>query len=161
MASGTEEPGTVSNVKEKEARYQAALRQAVEQALAPYGSGAAVIEETVQDAPDMWCLDVRPTAEGAAPVSITYLSGGDEIILSFGHTHMYMWDDDHVELAREVRDLLDAAFAGNFVEAGTHQDAFSRISTRSGMKGVGKMHLPWPWRLRRIRTYAPYGPPPS
>lgn len=155
------ESGTVSTVKEKEARYQAALRQAVEQALAPYGSEAAVIEETVQDTPGLWCLDVRPTAERAAPASITYLGGGDEIVLGFGHTHMYMWDDDHLDLAREVRDLLEAAFAANFVEAGPHQDAFSRISTRSGMKGVGKMHLPWPWRLRRTRTYAPYGARPS
>jgi hypothetical protein len=73
---------------------------------------------------------------------------------------MYMWDDDHQELAREVRDLLEAAFAANFVEAGPFPDAFSRISTRSGMKGVGKMHRPWPWRLRRTRTYAPYGPRP-
>ena len=154
------EPGTVSTVKEKEARYQAALRQAAEQALAPYGSEAAVIEETVQDAPDLWCLDVRPTAASAAPASITYLGGGDEIVLGFGHTHMYMWDDDYLELAREVRDLLEAAFAGDVVEAGPYQDSFSRISTRSGMKGVGKLHLPWPWRLRRTRTYAPYGPRP-
>ncbi len=153
--------GFVPPVEEKETRYQAALRQAVEEALATYGPQAAVIEETVPDTPGLWCLEVQPTAEGAAPASIAYLGGADEIVVGFGRTHMYMWNDDHHQLAREVRDLLEAVFAAKFVEAGAEQDAYSIVSTRSGMKGVGKMHLPWPWRLRRTQTYSPYGPPPN
>ena len=148
-------------MEQKEARYRAALRQAVEETLTPYGPQAAVIEETVPDTPGLWCLEVRPTAEGAAPASIAYLGGADEIVVGFGRTHVYLSDDDHHLLAREVRDLLEAVFAAKFVEAGACQDGYSKVSTRSGMKGVGKMHLAWPWRFWRTRTYSPYGPPPS
>ena len=109
--------------------------------------------------PGLVVLEVRPTAEGAAPASIAYLGGADEVVVGFGRTHVYMWDDDHHLLAWEVRDLLEAVFTAKFVEAGADQDGYSKVSTRSGMKGVGKMHLPWPWRFRRTRTYSPYGPP--
>ena len=52
--------------------------------------------------------------------------------------------------------LFAAVFAGRFIEAGRHGDAFAKLSTTQGEISVGAIHLPIPWRLRRTRTYTPY-----
>ncbi len=79
-------------------------------------------------------------------------------MLGFGGTHVYMWDDEPDELAKQVELLFSAVFSGHFVEAGPRKDAFAIVDTAAGPMSVGRMHLPWPWRLRRTRRYAAYSP---
>jgi hypothetical protein len=77
---------------------------------------------------------VHPTRPGAAQASVVCVDPG-EIILGFGGTHVYMWDDDPHELARQVEELLTAVFAGRFIEAGPRKDAFARVNTADGAPG--------------------------
>lgn len=137
--------------------YHRALRMAVDNALAPHGRGAASLHEE-RGGPIVWSLDITPTRDGAAKSYVTHI-GGDEIVLGFGGTHVYMWHDNPEELARQVELLLTGIFNGSFVEAGPRKDAFALVETTEGQVGVGRMHMPWPWRLRRTRRYAPYSPP--
>ena len=146
---------TIGGVDEtRDERYHAALRDAVRRALAPHGPNVARLQE-LRGGPISWSLDVTPTRSGAAKSYVTHI-GGDEIVLGFGRTHVYMWDDDPQELARQVEVLLTAVFAGRFLEAGPRKDAFARVDTEDGPRTVGRMSLPLPWRLRRTRRYAAY-----
>ena len=134
--------------------YARALRTAVDNALAPHGEGAANLQEAWGESV-VWSVDITPTRPRAAHAYVTHI-GGDEIVLGFGRTHVYMWDDDPGELARQVEGLLTPVFAGRFVEAGPRKDAFARVETADGGLTVGRISLPLPWRLRRTRCYAAY-----
>lgn len=136
--------------------HRAALRRAVRWALSAHSEESATVEEGVNaNDPHMWGLHVTPRAPGAAAVYIAY-GGGDEVTLGFGETHVYIWDDDPEALADEVQEILEAVFAGRFIEAGPKGDSMAKLATSSGQVRVGFIRLPVPWRLRRTRTYAPY-----
>jgi hypothetical protein len=137
-----------------ESAYEDALRTAVHEAVAPY-SGAAAVDEGWSEGGAIWGMDITPSNSGAAAVFVTY-HGGDTAGVGFGKTEVELWDDDPLALAEYVRRFLEAAFAGRFVEAGIG-DAFARVTFADGTRAsVGRVHLPWPWRLRRTRTYEPY-----
>lgn len=136
--------------------YRVALRTAVHEALDGHPEDAATVNEGVDADAGIWGIEITPAASGAATGHIAY-GGGDEVAVRFGETHVYMWNDDPRSLADEVRDLLAAVFAGQFVEAGKRGDSFARVATPDGTTThVGAMHLPLPWRMRRRRTYKPY-----
>ena len=41
----------------------------------------------------MWGMEVEPADPAAASVYVTS-TGGDEVVVGFGQTHVYIWDDD-------------------------------------------------------------------
>jgi hypothetical protein len=141
-------------VEARESEYYDALQSAVREALAPHGPGAASLREEVGGSIS-WSLDITPVRPGAARAYLTHI-GGDEIVLGFGGTHVYMWDDDPQDLARQVELLLTAVFHGRFVEGGPRKDAFAKVETSGGPMSVGRISLPLPWRFRRKRRYASY-----
>lgn len=147
---------TVSDSLPRREPHRQALRRAVAAVLAVFPSGSATTEAgSHPEHPYMWHLEITPAAPGAAAAYVAY-GGGDEVTLGFGETHVYLWDADPDQLADDVRTILEAVFAGRFVEAGRVGDAFAKVSTRHGDRVLGAAHLPVPWRLRRTRTYAPY-----
>lgn len=131
------------------------MREAVAAALAQYPSDAAAVTEGRNDADaSVWGIEVLPARAGAAAAYITF-AGGDEVVVGFGKTHAYLWDDDPSRLADEVRLLLTAVFRGDFEEVGDG-DGFARVYLPNGeVMRLGAMHLPLPWRIRRRRQYQP------
>lgn len=125
-------------------------------ALAGHPAESARVEEGRNDPhADIWSLTVHPKRAGAATASVTFV-GGDEVVLGFGETHAYMWDDNPESLAEEVRQVLTAIFAGRFQEAGMRNDGRVKVLLDDGRvwRG-GSMGLPVPWKLRRVRRYLP------
>lgn len=136
--------------------YEDALRAGVFAALAGHPADSASLEEERNDSQaDIWSLTIHPARVGAATASVTF-AGGDEVVLGFGETHAYMWDDDPNSLAEEVRQVLTAVFAGHFEEVGMRNDARVRVMLDDGRvwRG-GSMGLPVTWTLRRVRKYLP------
>lgn len=131
--------------------YEDALRRAVLTALADYPVDAASVTE---ERSTVWGMEVQPNNRSAASAYVTF-TGGDEVVVGFGQTHAYIWDDEPAGLGDYTGAILAAVFAGDFEEAGVGE-AFARVRLRDGTTvRVGKMHLPLPWRLRRRRRYAP------
>jgi hypothetical protein len=89
-------------------------------------------------------LTIHPARPGAATASVTFV-GGDEVVLGFGETYAYMWDEDPDSLAEEVRQVLTAVFAGHFQEVGMRNDARVRVLLDDGRvwRG-GSIGLPVP-----------------
>ena len=141
-------------VEARESEYYDALQSAVRAALAPHGPGAASLREEFGGSIS-WSLEITPTRPGAAHAYLTHI-GGDEIVLGFGGTHVYMWDDDPQELARQVELLLTAVLEGRFVEGGPRKDAVAKVDTTAGPMSVGRISLPLPWRFRRKRRFTSY-----
>lgn len=139
--------------------YRDALRAAVLTALSTHPSGSAVVDEGEHDRlPDIWSIEVTPRMDGAARASVTL--AGDEVILAFGETHVYMWDDDPERLADEVHQVLLAVFAGRFEEVGKPGDSRARVTLADGTiwRG-GAIGLPFPWKARSVRRYLPLSSP--
>lgn len=137
------------------AAYEDALRRAVTSALAKYPAKAASVTERRNDGDEaVWGMEVRPAEPAAASVYVTF-AGGDEVVVGFGQTHAYIWDDDPVALGVYVGSILASVFEGDFEEGG-FGDAFAKVYLADGTTvRLGRMHLPLPWRLRRKRRYAP------
>ena len=137
------------------ALYEDALRRAVLAALANHPAEAATVTEGRNERESaMWGMEIETADPAAASVYVTF-TGGDEVVVGFGQTHAYIWDDDPTALAEYLRAVLDAVFAGDFEEAGSG-DAFARVHLHDGTTvRLGNMHLPLPWRVRRTRRYAP------
>ncbi len=51
--------------------------------------------------------------------------------------------------------MVDAVFAGAIEESGWH-GGFARIRTKDGLVLAGAVHLPVPWRLRKVGRYESY-----
>ncbi len=138
------------------AAYEDALRRSVHAALATYPPRAATVTEGRNERDStVWGMEVEPANPSAASVYVTF-AGGDEVVVGFGKTHAYFWNDDPPALAEYVGSVLAAVFAGNFEEAGLG-NVFARVRLHDGTTArVGAMHLPLPWRLRRKRRYAPF-----
>jgi hypothetical protein len=143
------------------AEYEHALVGAARRALSQYAPEAAALTHGRDSATGIWSFDITPTDQRCAAVSCAYV-GDDEVTLTFGCTHVYVWDDDPAELSRIVQRYLDAVLAGRFVEAGSRDDAFARLTDETGAHWTaGRVALPLPWRWRRTRTYAAYESPRS
>jgi hypothetical protein len=143
------------------ARYEDALRRAVLAALAKHPTEAATFSEGRNERDSaVWGMEVEPADTAAASVYVTF-TGGDEVVVGFGQTHAYVWDDDPAALAEYVGAVLDAVFAGDFEEAGSG-DALARVHLHDGTTvRLGNMQLPLPWRVRRRRRYAPLSRQPE
>lgn len=140
---------------EPTSEQERALLTAVRAALLPYAAEGARVQTSRIDDDRVFQVSITPTNSQAAAVNVT-IARSDELVLTFGQTHVYLHTDDG-ELDEGLADMLDAIFAGRFDEAGQPGDGFARLRFRDGrMAAVGSVHLPLPWRLRRHRRYAAY-----
>jgi hypothetical protein len=89
----------------------------------------------------------------AANVSVG-CDGNHELLLSFGHTRLELWNTKRGRTPIEMLRLyLPAIFSGDFEEAGR----FARVNLPNGKTAsVGRMHLPLPWVRRRRHRYESY-----
>ena len=129
-----------------------AVLDLVREALLPYPDAAEVALEW-GDRAGMWFTQVRPRNSRAASLDIA-VEDDRTLSITVGKTWFEVFGDVQASLP-ELRDIVDAVFAGAVEESGW-QDGFARIRTKDGLVHVGAMHLPVPWRLRRVRRYEPY-----
>ena len=128
-----------------------AVRDLVREAL-PY-AGAAEVALAWGDRAGMWFTQVRPRNSRAASLDIAVEEG--TINITVGRTWFEVFGDVQKSLPY-LRELVDAVFAGAVEEAGRKESAFARIQTKDALVQVGAVHLPLPWRLRKVRRYEPY-----
>lgn len=129
---------------------------AVEGALAPHGADAATVTVD-RDVNGLWEVDVEPARPGAARLNVVggEADGDDEIVMTFGETHVYIWGTP-AEVADWVGRYAEAVFAGRFEEAGWGSDKRARIELASGdVRTVGSVGLPVGWHRTR-RRYGSY-----
>jgi hypothetical protein len=119
-------------------------------------TGAATLTHTWSEPARMWFVEVTPRNPSAAKLSVAF-DGDDLLNFVVGN----IWFE--VFPVRSVEDLVDAAeiaravFDGRVEESGFREDAFGRILLDDGPMGVGRVHLPWPWKARpSMRRYEPY-----
>jgi len=141
-------------------RGRSALRDAVANALRPYGRLAATTAEVCNCADQVWGIEITPVATNAAPAYVVHPDEGDEVIVGFGNTDVVLWNEDVDALAEQVRGLLDAVFAGRVVEVGTPARSRAKLTLAHGaVWNVGAVQFGLPWRRRQRRTYQPYTAP--
>lgn len=135
-----------------------AVVKAIHEALNQHPAGVADVK--VDGGPEDWLWQVRvlPRSPGAASFTVSLVQPtADEVILQFGSTHCYVFEENPAALASWVKRYCGAVAAGRFVDAGSNDDSFARVWDDDGTEWVcGSLHLPLPWRWRRTRSYAPY-----
>jgi len=129
-----------------------AVLDLVRQALLAY-PGAAEVAMIWGDRAGMWFTQVRPRNSRAASLDIA-VDDDRTLNLTVGRTWFEVFGEVQASLPY-LRDLVDAVFAGAVEESGWH-DGFARIKTRDALVRVGALHLPVPWRLRKVRRYESY-----
>lgn len=130
------------------------VHQLVRDALAPYGD-VADVNQVWSDGGGMWFTQVTPKHKGAAPIVIA-AEDATTLNVTIGNTWFEMLGPVPKNLPR-LREIVEGVLAGRMEEAGSKAGSYARIHGSSRTVSVGHMHLPWPWRLRRARRYAPYG----
>ena len=105
------------------------------------------------DPAGMWFTVVRPRNSRAASLDIA-VEDDRTLNITVGRTWFEIFGDIQA-LLPHLRDVVDAVFAGAVEESGW-QNGFARIRTKNGLVGVGAMHLPLAWRLRKVRRYESY-----
>ncbi|HEX8080515.1 MAG TPA: hypothetical protein VF557_09935 [Jatrophihabitans sp.] len=129
-----------------------AVLDLVLEALLPY-AGAAEVTLVWGDRAGMWFTQVRPRNSRAANLDIAVEE--NTINITVGRTWFEVFGDVQKSLPY-LRDVVDAVFAGAVEESGWKENAFARIRTKDGLVQAGAVHLPLPWRLRRVRRYESY-----
>jgi hypothetical protein len=137
--------------------FEREVESVVRAALAPFGEGAAEVEFEWSAGFGGWFIEVTPRREGAASVSVG-CDWNHEVLLSFGHTRLELWNTKRGPTPVEaLSQYLPAIFSGDFEEAGFGDDRFARVNLPNGKTArVGALHPPLPWALRRRHRYAPY-----
>jgi hypothetical protein len=134
-----------------------ALLRVVTEALAALPSDAATLTHTWNAAAGMWHVEVRPTNPSAALFSVAF-DGDDLLSFVVGNIWFEVFPVRSASDLDEVADIARAVFQGRIEESGfRREDAFGRILLEDGAVGVGRVHVPWPWRARPFkRRYEPY-----
>lgn len=122
------------------------------EALLPYAD-AAEVTLTWSGPAGMWFTQVRPRNSRAASLDIAVEEGA--LNITVGRTWFEVFGDAQKSLPY-LRELVDAVFAGAVEESGREDSAFARIQTRNALVRAGAVHLPLPWRLRKVRRYESY-----
>lgn len=131
-----------------------ALLDVVSQALERYAKEVATLEHAWEKGAG-WVVEVTPRNDLAARLSASF-DGHDLLSITVGRTWLELFPVKAVADLDYIGDLAAAVFAGNLEEA--ERGGFARLTLSGGrVVGIGSVHLPIPWKLRRTRKYAPYG----
>lgn len=134
-----------------------ALRDVVARLLADYEPGVAEVRHAWGEQAGMWFTEVDPRHAGAAPLSLSF-DGQDLLNINVGPTwfEVFPFAGDDQSLSY-LEGIVQAVMAGRVEESGASSTAFARIHTDDGTVHVGRVHAPWPWKLRKVRRYQAYG----
>jgi len=136
------------------------LAELVRAALAVYPGDAGSVTSDVEYVPraGMYFTEVAPAKEEAAAVSLAFDGcwGGDTLNVTVGNTSFELFPFSERDLPY-LAELLEATLAGRVEEVSRGTSSFARIQLANGHVKVGAMHLPFPWRTRRLRQYEAYG----
>jgi len=120
-------------------------------------TGAATLTHTWSEAAGMWFVEVKPRNRSAAMLSVAF-DGDDLLNFVVGNIWFEVFPVRSVEDLDDVADIAGAVFQGRVEESGFgREEAFGRILLDEGPMGVGRIHVPWPWKARPLmRRYEPY-----
>ena len=120
-------------------------------------SGAATLTHTWSEAAGMWFVEVMPRNPSAAMLSVAF-DGDDLLNFVVGNIWFEVFPVESAEDLAQAADIARAVFEGRVEESGfRREDAFGRILLDDGPMGVGRIHVPWPWKARpSMRRYGPY-----
>jgi hypothetical protein len=83
--------------------------------------------------------------------------GDDLLSVEIGNIFFEVFPVRSVEELNYAKEIAEAVFAGRVDESGPPSGAYGHLLLKDRTVGVGRVHLPWPWRARRLkRRYAPY-----
>lgn len=136
------------------------LLRAVSHEVAQLPDGVANVTHIWSGGAGMWFVEVRPREPRAALLSVAF-DGNDLLNFTVGNIWFEVFPiDTPDELTDHARRVARAVFQGNLEESGFPGDAYGRIFVEDGRAMIiGRVHLPWPWRLRPFkRRYRPYAP---
>lgn len=132
-----------------------ALLDVISRALEHHGKEVARLEHVWHGGAGMWFVEVVPQNDLAAPLSVAF-DGHDLVTITVGRTWFEVFPVKQVADLDYIGELAAAVFEGNLEE--TERGGFGRLSLLDGrVIRIGVLHLPIPWKLRRVRRYAPYG----
>lgn len=137
-----------------------ALLRAVAVEFAALPEGAATLTHTWSDGGGMWFVEVQPREPRAAMLSVAF-DGSDLLNFTVGNIWFEVFPIETTDqLVDSARKVARAVFRGQVEECAFSRDAYGRIFVEDGpLMQVGRVHLPWPWRLRPFkRRYGPYAP---
>ncbi len=139
-----------------------AIGDAIGAALAPY-AGSFTIEDIWSAGAGGWFTEVRPSSPDAAFLSVVF-DRGDTLYWVIGNANIECFpvSRDNADIVPWVFEIASAVGAGRVRETGSRRDASVKVYSESGeiLISGGQMRIPWPWALRRVRTYKPYAAAP-
>jgi len=132
-----------------------ALRLLVGDALAAYAPSSGTLTHGWSDEAGMWFTEVTPRDPAAASLSIAF-DGNDLLSVTVGTTWFEIFPVTSPRDLDQVREIVEAVFAGRVEESGRTGRRFARITLESGPITVGHIHMPRPWKGRASRRYQSY-----
>lgn len=135
-------------------RWDRALYRLLSEVVAELPDGAASVTQTWSERAGMWFVELHPARTDAAPISAAF-DGDDLLTIALADTWFEMFPVSEAVLA-ELGRIVRAVLAGGMEQSGRGGRYFARIGDADGVVGVGAMHAPLPWQLRRRRRFAAY-----
>jgi hypothetical protein len=105
--------------------FEQEVLSVVQASLAAHGEDAAEVTYEWAERARMWFITITPRRDNGASVSVW--SEGDELLLTFGQTRLELWNSKRGPAPMaQLSEYLHAIFAGDFEEAGSGDDRFTR-----------------------------------
>jgi hypothetical protein len=147
----------MENARPEPSDMDRALLRIVSEVFERLPAGAATLTHTWSDAAGMWFVEVVPSNNSAAMLSVAF-DGDDLLNFTVGNIWFEIFPIQSVDdLADAAAEVARAVFEGRVEESGFRGDAFGRLLLDNGPLGVGRIHVPWPWKARpSMRRYEPY-----
>lgn len=128
------------------------ILQLIQTALIPY-EGSATVELYWYDGYEGWFVSVKPANKDAASIEIG-LDRWEVLWVSVANSFMEtdLWNCPFEKLS----EIATSVFAGRVQQIIGRSDGYVRIGDGDERIAFGNAHLPIPWKLRRVRRFAPY-----
>ncbi len=132
-----------------------AIREQLDQL--PAGVAALTMHRDGPTPDVLWEVEVVPAVDGASRLTVVGADDNDEVTVSFGETHIYLWGTP-ADVAGTITDFADAIFNGRIEEVGPRGNSRARLRRSTGeVVSVGSIGWPerWSRRRRRYQSYVP------
>ena len=131
-----------------------AIRTLVQSALEPYGPGSGTLEVAWGEDAGMWFVEVTPSQPDAASLSVAYDGyGAVSVVIGNSWFEMFPVDDG---MLHDLRQIVDATFAGRLEEVGSDYNGTVRIRVADGTTLTAGAWAPGSSESTRVRKYEAY-----